>query len=307
MYSPDKVKKLWDAIKQTLEKMTRKIIRCRSGGFCDGVSRAVGMALRANASGLRVHMDGELVHNSSVTQYLLSHGICIWDGSSREWRSDECLLIRAHGISLERRELLRKLGCRLCDATCPHVARIGGKISQFRRMGYFIILYGDERHPEILGLKSYGGDSIHVLSSVEQLTSIPCLRRCPHIAILSQTTASSEDFQFFASAVAREFPWIEIFDSICEATRIRQMEIDGHIGRGQCDGAIVVGSPHSSNAKKLADKFLLANIPVAFVENLEDLQNHHVLPGDGTILLTGGTSTPPWEIDAIESYLRQIQ
>jgi 4-hydroxy-3-methylbut-2-enyl diphosphate reductase len=277
-----------------------RVVRCRFSGFCKGVCRAIALARHARENGLNTFSDGKLVHNDSVIKFLESIGIFVWDGTPRTWSDKDCLIIRAHGISPQRRAFLEQLGCNICDGTCPHVARVGEKIRQLRRNGYEILLFGDACHPEVQGLAAQGGEQLHVIASIDELKFIPV--ETGHIAIISQTTANVDDFSAFANAARRQFSAGEIFSTICETTLRRQEEVDKHLQNENFAAAVVVGSQHSSNSQKLAEKLRKNITPTFFVANVEELKQH-ATPIHGAILLAVGSSTPPWEMDAVEAHL----
>ena len=115
-----------------------KIIRAKSAGFCFGVERAIGIARKCTDCGKnKVYTDGPLIHNRQMMERLKEEGILeIGDyQSSNELKNelsskkaDDVLVVRAHGVSPERREYLKNLGLIFKDATCPDVGRIAGAI-----------------------------------------------------------------------------------------------------------------------------------------------------------------------------------
>ena len=121
-----------------------KVIRAKSAGFCWGVERAVQVA-REEAQGgqKRVYTDGPLIHNSQMMKALSSEDIReVGDYNSQSQidiapsnEKDSVVVVRAHGISPERRKYLKQLGLPFRDGTCPDVGIIAGKIKLHAEKG----------------------------------------------------------------------------------------------------------------------------------------------------------------------------
>ena len=95
-----------------------KVIRAKSAGFCFGVERAIGIARKCTDCGKNeVYTDGPLIHNRQMMERLQEEGILeIGDyQSSNELKEElaaskkanDVLVVRAHGVSPERREYLK--------------------------------------------------------------------------------------------------------------------------------------------------------------------------------------------------------
>ena len=116
-----------------------KVIRAKSAGFCWGVERAIKIAREeAQGGSRRVYTDGPLIHNKQmmdalskedvqeVGNYQSSQDLNLQESSSKE----SVVVVRAHGISPQRREYLKSLGLPFRDGTCPDVGIIAGKVKQ---------------------------------------------------------------------------------------------------------------------------------------------------------------------------------
>ena len=114
-----------------------KVIRAKSAGFCWGVERAIDIAREYAQKGRHpVYTDGPLIHNRQMMEVLTGEGIReVGDYRSetklevsQETDAGAVMVVRAHGISPERREYLKSLGMEFRDATCPDVGIIAGKV-----------------------------------------------------------------------------------------------------------------------------------------------------------------------------------
>ena len=129
-----------------------KILRAANSGFCWGVERAINMARTiARKENKSVVTDGPLIHNQQMMDQLEAEGIHeIGDYQSQsdlkldeEAKADAHLVVRAHGISPQRREYLKSLGIPFRDATCPDVGIIAGRVRSHAKKGYQIVIFED--------------------------------------------------------------------------------------------------------------------------------------------------------------------
>ena len=107
-----------------------KVIRAKSAGFCWGVERAIQVAREEAQGGKRkVYTDGPLIHNRQMMELLGQEDINeVGDYESKKEVSleedsekESVMVIRAHGISPQRRKYLKSLGLPFKDGTCPDV------------------------------------------------------------------------------------------------------------------------------------------------------------------------------------------
>jgi len=96
-----------------------------TAGFCMGVRRAVDMVLdlAQHKGERRIYTYGPLIHNPQTVDLLRKRGI-IPAQDLDEIEEGTTVIIRAHGISPREREMLKKKGVMIVDATCPKVGRV---------------------------------------------------------------------------------------------------------------------------------------------------------------------------------------
>jgi 4-hydroxy-3-methylbut-2-enyl diphosphate reductase len=147
-----------------------EVIIAPGAGFCHGVEVAVEKTLHIakNRKNGRILLDGELVHNREVGDRLRTQGVQLF-GEHSEICPEDTIIIRAHGISPQRRFYLERLGCEIVDCTCPLVERIAKIIEA--HSGHPIILLGDRGHAEIEGLCGYS-KNIHVCENLTELAQL---------------------------------------------------------------------------------------------------------------------------------------
>ena len=96
---------------------------------------------------------------------------------------------------------------------------------------------------------------------------------------------------------------VEIFNTICMATSLRQTEMIKMAE--ELDNMIIIGGKNSANTKKLVDisKEKCAN--VYHVQTVEDLKEID-LSGINKIGIMAGASTPKSSIEGIREYLENL-
>jgi (E)-4-hydroxy-3-methyl-but-2-enyl pyrophosphate reductase len=254
-----------------------------------GVRRAMEIVLaHANKTREPIYTYGPLIHNSQVLDLLRSKGIvAVYSLDSLE---SGTIVVRAHGIPPATRREIRRSRLTLVDATCPRVARVQSIIRAQSRSGHPTIIAGDRDHAEVVGLLGYSESPAYVVSTLDEIKSLPELRK-PFL--VAQTTHNAMDFHQIVSTLGVRYPDISVFDTICEATNERQEEV--RLLASRVDGMVVVGGYHSGNTRRLAQISRDMGVPTFHVETDEDLDKS-VLSRMDTIGVTAGASTPNWMI-----------
>ena len=284
-----------------------KVIRAKSAGFCWGVERAIDIARQqADAGSRRVYTDGPLIHNSQMMQKLEEEGIReVGDYESRSKitldagdpkSKDAVIVVRAHGISPERRHYLKSLGLEFRDGTCPDVGIIAGKIKLYAKKGYATVIFGDPRHPEVLGLLGYSEGRGHVIQREADIDALPDLG--DKVVMVSQTTMFTFDYKDLGAHLKRRFPHAELIDTICGATKDRQGDI-GVLKEQGAQAVVVIGGRHSANTVKLAKLVEMEGMACYHVETAAELDFAHLRAAYGTVGVTAGASTPEFLIEEV--------
>ena len=292
-----------------------KVIRAKSAGFCWGVERAIDTARQYAANGQRVvYTDGPLIHNSQMMQKLEGEGIReVGDYESEaklnfdlnnEQDKNAVIVVRAHGISPERRTYLKSLGLEFRDGTCPDVGIIAGKIKLFVRKGFNTVIFGDPKHPEVMGLMGYTDGRGYVVKSEADIDALP-ESIGDKVCFVSQTTMFTFDFKSLSAHLKRRFPAVEVVDTICGATKERQSDIP-HLKTEGAEAVVVIGGRHSANTVKLAKLVEMEGMPCYHVETAAELDFAHMKSKYGVVGVTAGASTPGFLIDEVCNRLEAI-
>ena len=289
-----------------------KVIRAKSAGFCWGVERAIDIAQAYASEGKRtVFTDGPLIHNRQMMEKLSGQGIReVGDYTSQsqlevngDSHQDSVLVVRAHGISPERRKYLKSLGLEFRDATCPDVGLIAGKIRSHSRKGFETVIFGDPKHPEVIGLLGYADGRGHVVQSADEVDKLPDLGE--KVALVSQSTMFTHEFLEVGEALRERFGEVQVFDTICGATKERQTDLRKLVQEG-AEAIVVIGGHHSANTRKLAKLAGMHHLPTFHVETADQIDPAQVRRFS-TVGVTAGASTPDFIIDAVCQRLESIE
>ena len=228
-----------------------KITLAESAGFCFGVARAVKKAEDFIKNGENACTLGPLIHNPIFVKSLEDRGVYVAQSPS-DVKDGYTLIIRTHGITKELLSEIEQSGIKYYDATCPFVKKIHSIVKERSALGDKILIAGDENHPEVIGIRSYCSTESFVFSSEAELESIKNNNGFSDdtaFSLVSQTTFDSKEFKKCEKFAKKLYTNLKIFDTICNATALRQDEAIALAKEN--DMMIVIGGRNSSNTEKL--------------------------------------------------------
>lgn len=274
-----------------------EIVVAKNAGFCFGVKRAINIAqdCAKDASG-NIYTLGPIIHNPQVVQELEKSGIAKAD--KMEEIKNGTVIVRSHGITSHEMETIKEKGVKVVDATCPFVKKTHEYVELLTKEGYSVIVVGEKDHPEVKGILSYGGKDIIAAASVEDLKNMPRKKR---IGIVAQTTQSIENLQAVVAYCLKKGAELKIFNTICNATSLRQQE-SIEIAK-QTDCVIVVGGRNSANTNRLVEICRKIQPKTYHIEVPEELSQIH-FNGAKRVGVTAGASTPSWIIEKVIECLK---
>jgi len=275
-----------------------KIELAKSYGFCFGVKRAIKIA--ENSSGAVTY--GELIHNPlEIDRLKKEHNVGLAK-SLDEIMSDE-VIIRTHGITKKDKEILEKNGKKLIDATCPFVTKPQQIVEEMSKKGYDIVIFGDEKHPEVKGVKSYSTNQnrTFVILDVEELKNIKFREK---IVVVAQTTRKVSEFLTITGYLIENYKEVRVFNTICNATFENQDAVR-ELSK-KADVMIIIGGKNSSNTKQL---YLISkqNCKNSYLIENEDELNPEWFKNKNLCGVSAGASTPEWLIQNIINKIKQIK
>ena len=279
-----------------------QIIVGKTAGPCFGVKNAVDKAKEELGKSEKLYCLGELVHNEEVTKELEQNGMIFVDKIEDATGK---VIIRAHGEPESTYKKAKNLGIEIIDLTCPKVAKIHKIAREYTLNKYYIFITGKDNHPEVVGITGFCSNNYFVIEdelNVEKAIERYKASKYKKLLLISQTTFSLEKFENIAKIIKTKIPEVEIINTICTATKLRQEETY-EISKG-VDAMIIIGGKHSSNTNKLHE-IASKNCPTIFIERAEEL-NEKEIENCETIGVMAGASTPEKSIQKVIEILEKI-
>ncbi len=277
-----------------------KVELAASAGFCVGVQRAIDMALEHAGKNEELFMLGDIVHNDSVVELFKKKGVKkikkLGRGAGRN------LLIRAHGAPLSVYAAARKAGYKIIDATCPMVKEIHEAARADEKKGRIVVLIGDEKHEEVLGIKG-SLSKPPILIDPSKPLPVRKLKQLKKVSIIVQSTQNSEKVSAIVSKISAIVPDVAFHDTICVPTKNRQKEAKVLPLRN--DAMVVVGSGSSANTKRLYEISANLNKRTYIINSTRDI-DPGIFRGVRKVGVLAGASTPDSIIKQVVSFLRSI-
>lgn len=279
-----------------------KVILADYSGFCFGVEKAITKTfeeLNNNNKNEAICSLGPLIHNEQVVEELQNKGIKVINDIQDI--SEGSLIIRSHGVSQDIYENAEAKGLNIIDATCPFVRRIQNIVKNYNDKGYTIVIIGDPKHPEVIGINGWCDNKAIIMQEEKDINKILKVDR---LCIVVQTTMSMTQYDKISKKLEDYANEIVKFNTICLATKERQIAAKDLANK--VDAMVVIGGYHSSNTQKLVTicKHMRPN-STFHVETSKDL-SLGLLKQYDLVGVTAGASTPKWIIDEVIEKLRNI-
>ncbi len=277
-----------------------KIILAQHFGICFGVRDAIAQAEKLAGAGPLTIL-GELVHNPVVRERLRALGVEESPLQPNEIARTTRVMFTAHGVSDQRREMWRRSGHIVADATCPLVRHAHTQLRALVAAGYFPVVIGKAGHVEVRGLtEDFPGAVV-----IEKPADIASLPACERYGIVSQTTQPIERVRELVGLIERAYPEAEarFIDTICKPTKDRQRALQDLLA--EADLIVVVGGRASNNTRQLVETCRAAGKRAIHVERATDLVASD-FADVMTIGVTAGTSTLRETVEAVIARLEGI-
>ncbi len=182
------------------------------------------------------------------------------------------------------------------DATCPFVKKIHRTVEKESAAGRQIIIIGNDKHPEVEGIKGWCHTPAIVVESSEQAEALT-LPENSSVCIVSQTTFNYKKFQDLVEILDKKRYDRVVVNTICNATEERQTE--ARQIADEADAMIVIGGSHSSNTQKLFEICRKECENTYYIQTVDDL-DLGVLRSTGLVGITAGASTPKKIIEEVQ-------
>lgn len=261
-----------------------EIIVGKHSGFCMGVKRAVDTAFAHAAE--HPYLLGDIIHNRRVMERVRAAGICVVE-SLEDVPDGATLMIRSHGEPKAVYERAAEKGLKVVDATCAFVRKVQRTAEKYHKLGYTVVIVGEQRHPEVIGINGWCENQAIVFCDRDRILD---LNGHEKVCIVSQTTQNPEDFEKILKNIVKDgCKIVEVFDTICYTTRERNLEAEQLAS--ESDAVVVIGGKNSSNTRKLYQSARRRCADVLWVEDASGISGKQ-LKNIKKVSIVAGASTP---------------
>ena len=280
-----------------------KVLMAKSAGFCFGVRRALDICKQYAGTGAHCVTLGPIIHNDDVISMLEGEGVHAVSNRS-EISAGDNVIIRSHGVGRLEMERLSGIGVNIIDATCPVVKKIHTIVEAESAEGRLIIIIGEREHPEIKAIAGWAQEYMifETFEELQEWLDQSERNRERPIAVVFQTTGMRARFQICSEIIKKECTNYKIFDTICNATSLRQKDAEELSKIAQA--MIVIGGKNSANSQRLAEICRESCSAVFFIENASQLDVAALAQFD-TVGITAGASTPVWIIKEVNQKMSE--
>ena len=261
-------------------------------GFCAGVDRAIKIVEMAIEKwGAPVYVRHEIVHNKYVVDGLRDKG-AVFVEELDECPTDRPVIFSAHGVPKSVPAAAEDRNMIYVDATCPLVSKVHIEADRHNQNGLQMVMIGHAGHPETIGTMGQlpDGEVLLVETPADVATLTP--RDENKLAYITQTTLSVDDTVEIVNALQSRFPNIvgPHKEDICYATTNRQEAVKAVAPK--IDALLVIGSPNSSNSKRLVEVGSNAGCNYSqLVQRAKDI-DWRAMDGVQSVGITAGASAP---------------
>ena len=281
-----------------------QILLANPRGFCAGVERAITIVERAlEKFGAPIYVRHEVVHNKFVCDDLRAKG-AVFIEELAEVPSGSTVIFSAHGVSKTVRDEAEQRGLKVFDATCPLVTKVHVEVGKMRDQAREVVMIGHKGHPEVEGTMGQSRDGMYLVETPEDVRSLS-VSMPEMLSFVTQTTLSVDDATMVISELRKKFPEIQgpKKDDICYATQNRQDSVKALAG--QCDLVIVVGSPNSSNSRRLKEVAVARGVAAYLIDGPDEIETAW-LSGKHNIGVTAGASAPEILVQRVVEHIRNL-
>ncbi|HWR68805.1 MAG TPA: 4-hydroxy-3-methylbut-2-enyl diphosphate reductase, partial [Desulfomonilia bacterium] len=249
----------------------------------------------------RIYTLGQIIHNPQVIEALTKRGIgIVHDISDPKLKPGDIAIVRAHGISPDKKTVLTERGVEVIDAACPMVLKLHSVIKKASRTADLIAIVGDKDHPEMDAHMGVAGNRGVIIQTVEDAKQVPAVKR---LAVVAQTTFDVALYKEIIDILRQKADVLDVSDTICRSTVDRQSEVR-ELAKDH-DTFIVIGGRNSANTKRLAEIAAKEHRHVIKIESPEQLRDIN-RSQMRRVAVIAGASTPHWVIEECIDALKSI-
>lgn len=285
-------------------------------GFCPGVSRAVSIVKKLIESKeyKTIYTLGDIIHNPTVVAEFEAAGVHSIDPEKLQElcaavTEKTAFVIRTHGSEKKYCDYLKARAKEnpnivVIDCTCVFVAKIHDIVEKNTTNDTVTLIFGDENHPEVRGIKSRVAGKSFCFSDEEQLKNEICpnLDTSKSVIMVSQTTQNLTEWKKCQNFIEKLYTKAKIFDTICSVTEKRQTQTLDLAKR--VDVMIIIGGKNSSNTNKLYSIAGSVCAETYLVENADECKKIRI-GKNSKVGIAAGASTPDSIIEEVKTIMSE--
>ena len=282
-----------------------EVILGKTAGFCFGVENAVKNTEEELSKNKDVYALGELTHNRQVMYKLEKNGLIVKE-NIEEIPNNSTVIFRAHGVPPKIYNIAKQKNLNIVDLTCKSVLKIHKVVQDLTSKGNYIFIVGKKEHPEIIGIYGFCEKNASIIGEKEDIyQAIENFKKTglKKVIIIVQTTFNSEKFKSIVNDITNSINSsyeIEVINTICNATVIRQRETD-EISKN-VDMMIIIGGKNSSNTEKLYNIAKSNCENTIWIETKNEIQE---IKDVSKVGIMAGASTPKESIIDVVNYIKE--
>lgn len=282
-----------------------EVILGKTAGFCFGVENAVKNTEEELSKNKDVYALGELTHNRQVMYKLEKNGLIVKE-NIEEIPNNSTVIFRAHGVPPKIYNIAKQKNLNIVDLTCKSVLKIHKVVQDLTSKGNYIFIVGKKEHPEIIGIYGFCEKNASIIGEKEDIyQAIENFKKTglKKVIIIAQTTFNSEKFKMIVNDITNSINSsyeIEVINTICNATVIRQRETD-EISKN-VDMMIIIGGKNSSNTEKLYNIAKSNCENTIWIETKNEIQE---IKDVSKVGIMAGASTPKESIIDVVNYIKE--
>ena len=281
-------------------------------GFCFGVVKTIQVAEEELNKRDKLYCLGDIVHNKMEVDRLKKLGMHFIDHEEFKKLRNTIVLIRSHGEPPETYKIAKQNNIQLIDGTCPVVKKLQERIrSQFEKdqeSDGQIVIFGKEKHPEVIGLTGQTKNQAIVITGEDGLGNINFTKP---VQLFAQTTQSISRFQNIAKKIIQKQNETKkpantkpvVNDTICRQVSNREPILMEFAKKH--DLILFVSGKHSSNGQFLFDVCKSVNPRTYKISSPVEIQATW-FDGIGSVGISGATSTPMWLMENVSDVIKKI-
>ena len=274
-------------------------------GYCFGVKRALKITeeiLKKNQGNkkTKVFTLGSIIHNSGVTDELAKKGL-ISVKELEKIESGSIFIIRSHGMSPNLIKEIKERNIKIIDATCPFVKKAQASTEDLSKNGYFVIIVGNKKHPEVMGIKAYILNKNYTV--IEDEADTERLPEKEKIGVVVQTTQTIERLSLISGKLLRKTKELLVYNTICNTTRNRQNSTE-ELAKN-VDTMIIVGGKNSANTRNLTSISKEFNKKTYHIESYREIKPEW-FKNAKKVGISGGASTPVEDIIDVKKAIEKL-